>query len=134
MPFFSIRKGGYNTKQVTGANMQERSSAADASITWLLNRLSSYCLSADLLALIGHSQSADLDSVANSTEKHCSQKSYSSAVRCHQQDQVQQCITRSEIFDKDWIQCLSCGGWVHENCADTDGNMLYYKRDSCKRH
>jgi hypothetical protein len=25
------------------------------------------------------------------------------------------CIICSEIFDEDWIQCLSCGGWAHEN-------------------
>jgi hypothetical protein len=30
--------------------------------------------------------------------------------------------------------CLSCGGWAHENCADTDGNILYYKCDFCKIH
>jgi hypothetical protein len=25
------------------------------------------------------------------------------------------CIMCSEVFDEDWIQCLSCGGWAHEN-------------------
>jgi hypothetical protein len=44
------------------------------------------------------------------------------------------CIICSEIFDEDWIKCLSCGGWAHENCAVTEGNMLYYKCDFCKRH
>jgi hypothetical protein len=33
-------------------------------------------------------------------------------------------IIRSEIFDEEWIQCVSCGGWEHENCADTEANML----------
>jgi hypothetical protein len=43
------------------------------------------------------------------------------------------CIIYSEIFNEDWTQCVSCGVQVHENCADTEGNMLYYKCDSCKR-
>jgi hypothetical protein len=38
-----------NTMLGTGANLQQRSSAAEASVTRLLNRLSSCCLSADLL-------------------------------------------------------------------------------------
>jgi hypothetical protein len=33
MPFFSISKEGYNTTQGTGANLQQHSLAADASIT-----------------------------------------------------------------------------------------------------
>jgi hypothetical protein len=44
------------------------------------------------------------------------------------------CIICSETLDEDWIQCLSCGGWAHENCADIEGNMLYYKFDFCKIH
>jgi hypothetical protein len=52
-----------NTTQGKGANLQQGSSAADASITRLMNTLSSS-------ALIGHSQRAELDSAANSSEKH----------------------------------------------------------------
>jgi hypothetical protein len=47
-PFFSIRTEGYNTTQGTGAHLQQGSLAADASITRLLNTLSSCCLLADL--------------------------------------------------------------------------------------
>jgi hypothetical protein len=56
----------------TGRNLQQCSSAANASITQLLKRMSSYSLSEDLLELIGHSQKAKLDSDANSTENHYS--------------------------------------------------------------
>jgi hypothetical protein len=47
--FLLHQKQGYNTTQGTGANLQQRSSVADASITRLLSRLRSHCLSADLL-------------------------------------------------------------------------------------
>jgi hypothetical protein len=48
--FFSIRIEGYNTLQGTATNLQQCSSAADATVTRLLNRLSFCCLSADLLS------------------------------------------------------------------------------------
>jgi hypothetical protein len=47
--FFPSEKKVNNTTLGTGANLQHRSSAADATITRLLNRLSSCSLSADLL-------------------------------------------------------------------------------------
>jgi hypothetical protein len=48
--------------------MRELSSAADVSLTRLLNRLSFCCLLAASFALIGHSQRAELNSASNSAE------------------------------------------------------------------
>ncbi|GBL85425.1 hypothetical protein AVEN_34613-1 [Araneus ventricosus] len=39
------------------------------------------------------------------------------------------CIIYAEIFEEDWIQCRICEGWAHENCADLDGNNLFYECD-----
>jgi hypothetical protein len=61
-----------NTTPGTGANLQHHSSAADASITRLLNRPSSCSLSADHLCTDWSLKRAELDSAANSTEKHYS--------------------------------------------------------------
>jgi len=33
------------------------------------------------------------------------------------------CLVCSESFDEDWVQCLECGEWAHDNC--TDGNDYY---------
>jgi hypothetical protein len=53
--------------------LQQRSSAADVSLTRFLNRLSSCYYQQTSFALIGHSQRAELDSAANSTEKRYSE-------------------------------------------------------------
>ncbi|GBN20170.1 hypothetical protein AVEN_137826-1 [Araneus ventricosus] len=39
------------------------------------------------------------------------------------------CIICAETFEEDWIQCLICEGWAHENCADLEGNSLFYESD-----
>jgi hypothetical protein len=57
----AFSKEGYNTTQGTGANLQQRSSAADVSLTRLLNRLSSCSLSADLLCADWALARAELD-------------------------------------------------------------------------
>ncbi|KAG8250384.1 hypothetical protein J6590_103027, partial [Homalodisca vitripennis] len=31
------------------------------------------------------------------------------------------CIICGENFNEDWIQCSTCKGWAHENCADLEG-------------
>ncbi|GBO01900.1 hypothetical protein AVEN_95759-1 [Araneus ventricosus] len=37
------------------------------------------------------------------------------------------CIVCAETFEEDWIQCRICEDWVHENCADLEGNGLFYE-------
>jgi hypothetical protein len=68
--FLLHQKQGYNTTQGTGENLQQRSSAADASVARLLNRLSSSCLPADLLCAYWSLTRAELESAASSTDKH----------------------------------------------------------------
>ncbi|GBM69985.1 hypothetical protein AVEN_225390-1 [Araneus ventricosus] len=36
------------------------------------------------------------------------------------------CIICAETFEEDWIQCRICDGWSYENCADLEGNNLFY--------
>jgi hypothetical protein len=72
MPFFSIRKQGYITMQGAGAYLQQLSSATDASMTWLLKQTAPAAYQQTFFALVGHFQRAELDSAANSREKHYS--------------------------------------------------------------
>lgn len=46
-------------------------------------------------------------------------------------DEETHCIICGETFEKDWIQCGICKGWAHENCADLEGNSLFYECDLC---
>ncbi|GBL74710.1 hypothetical protein AVEN_243588-1 [Araneus ventricosus] len=39
------------------------------------------------------------------------------------------CIICAETFEEDWIQSRICEGWAHENCADLEGNNMFYKYD-----
>lgn len=45
--------------------------------------------------------------------------------------QETQCIICGESFDEDWIQCSSCKGWSHEDCAELESNALFYECDIC---
>lgn len=42
-----------------------------------------------------------------------------------------QCIICQEEFDEDWIQCSTCKGWAHEECASIDPADVYYHCDVC---
>lgn len=37
-----------------------------------------------------------------------------------------------EDFEEDWIECCPCQGWAHENCANLEGDDLFYYCDLCK--
>jgi hypothetical protein len=37
-----------------------------------------------------------------------------------------ECIICGESFDEDWIQCNFCNNWAHGNCANTEGNPLFF--------
>jgi hypothetical protein len=63
-PFFPIRKQGYNTVQRKVANLKPCISPASASVIWLLNRLAPAVYQQTSFVVIGHSQRAELDSVA----------------------------------------------------------------------
>jgi hypothetical protein len=82
MPFSSIRKEGYNTTQGTGANLLQHSLAADASVTWLQNRLSPCYLSFDLFCTDWSLTKSKLDSAVNSTEKHYSKQNVEEVKVC----------------------------------------------------
>lgn len=45
---------------------------------------------------------------------------------------VTNCIFCGESFDEDWIQCHVCKGWAHENCANVEGDSLFYYCDICE--
>ena len=42
-----------------------------------------------------------------------------------------ECVICGETFQEDWVQCLSCGGWAHEQCTDID-NISFFRCDRCK--
>jgi hypothetical protein len=69
--FFSIWKQGYNIRQGTDANLQHRSSAADAHITQLLNRPEISLISRPSLRWsITHIEQNSTNLPLHSTEKH----------------------------------------------------------------
>ncbi|GBM89283.1 hypothetical protein AVEN_100987-1 [Araneus ventricosus] len=39
------------------------------------------------------------------------------------------CIICAETSEEDWNQCRISEDWVHENCADLEGNNLFYESD-----
>ena len=43
------------------------------------------------------------------------------------------CIICGENFTEDWIQCSICKDWAHENCANLEGEALFYKCNICKQ-
>lgn len=49
-----------------------------------------------------------------------------------QSDVSTTCIICAETFEEDWIQCSKCEGWAHENCANLEGESLFYICDYCK--
>lgn len=38
--------------------------------------------------------------------------------------QITNCIICGESFDEDWIQCTTCQGWIHEQCASVEDTIL----------
>lgn len=52
--------------------------------------------------------------------------------RPKQDDEETNCIICGESFDEDWIQCNNCKGWPHENCANLEGDGLFYTCDVCR--
>ncbi|GBN45445.1 hypothetical protein AVEN_123488-1 [Araneus ventricosus] len=44
-------------------------------------------------------------------------------------DEENHCIICAETFEEIWIQCRICKGWEFENCADLEGNNLFYECD-----
>ncbi|GBN38700.1 hypothetical protein AVEN_249496-1 [Araneus ventricosus] len=35
----------------------------------------------------------------------------------------------AETFEEDWSQCRICEEWAHKNCAEIEGNNLFYEYD-----
>lgn len=48
-----------------------------------------------------------------------------------EEEEETDCIICGEHFSEDWIQCCVCKGWAHENCANLEGDPLFYKCDNC---
>ncbi|KAG8239746.1 hypothetical protein J437_LFUL017387 [Ladona fulva] len=46
--------------------------------------------------------------------------------------EITNCIICGESFDEDWIQCNTCKGWAHEQCANVE-DTLFYHCDLCKK-
>ncbi|GBM94710.1 hypothetical protein AVEN_16720-1 [Araneus ventricosus] len=44
-------------------------------------------------------------------------------------DEETHCIICAETFGEDWIQCRICEGSAHQNCANLEGNNMFYECD-----
>lgn len=72
-----------------------------------------------------------IKSVKRSNEKNKGHKTEKTLKFECEGDETTDCIICGQNFNKDWIQYSYCKVWAHENCADLEGDDLFYKFDIC---
>lgn len=63
-------------------------------------------------------------------DKSTTKQKPSSSAALEAEDDTE-CLFCGENFQDNWIQCCSCKGWAHEDCADTDPSDVFYNCDIC---